>query len=405
MTTSVSNAQIFAWYSDKNKDCLTKKCMPLFSTSSDGYVQMANDFLGLSFADNSKKQLDNESLYKSLHAWEEYCDNNGNIDYDKDIKVYNKYENEVDKYHYIIKASQLNKRLQPIMAYIDKDMRKSILHPALDDDGHPSQQWHLLVSVLLYRLICHIYRGKYYWKSDFWNNGFDTITQYIPLKVWMIENAPSRIIKTDKFNELKENIKSGEVDKDTLKRKINDLFNDLVNNWNNPTYILPLKFFKKSQMPDFLLKIKIARREKALEVYKKADSSRFDEIYGPRSSFDKSNNVIYDLFKSIPCDFGDDGPVRTPSGIFDVKKVSDKEFNSGYQSDGNQFKSFGYLEIFGDFVIHSSDMYEENETKKTFKETTPVTPKDIHIRNSIRVKQAEFEWLINELSENTVIEM
>lgn len=163
--------------------------------------------------------------------------------------------------------------------------------------------------------------------------------------------------------------------------------NGAINQISNPLFLLTLN-----------------REQSILQIYAKTDNSRIRQIYPIRPDFDVSHYTAYDLIKSSPCLFGGEGRTQTPSGIFDIQKVTTDEYISGYRPGVDAVKFFGYLAIFEDYFIHS-DMYPMNETTNTFRNGTPLSSHDTHTQGCIRVAQTDLDWLIENIPVGTIIEM
>ncbi|MCX2455001.1 L,D-transpeptidase [Lacticaseibacillus nasuensis] len=163
--------------------------------------------------------------------------------------------------------------------------------------------------------------------------------------------------------------------------------NTAINQISNPTFFL-----------------KLNREQSILKIYARTNNSRIGKVYPIRPNFDVSDYTAYDKVKSIPCIFGGECRTKTPSGIFDIQKVTTDEYISGYRPGINAVKFFGYLAIFEDYFIHS-DMYPMNETTNTFRNGTPLSSHDTHTQGCIRVAQTDLDWLIEYIPVGTIIEM
>lgn len=150
--------------------------------------------------------------------------------------------------------------------------------------------------------------------------------------------------------------------------------------------------------------LRLNRSHQFLKIYAKSEKSRLHETYPLRPDFDASDYTVYDLAKSIPCIFGGEGRTQTPTGIFDIQKVTTDEYISSYRPGVDAVKFFGYLAIIEDYFIHS-DIYPITETQETFREATPLSANDTHTQGCIRVAQTDLDWLIENIPVGAIIEM
>lgn len=150
--------------------------------------------------------------------------------------------------------------------------------------------------------------------------------------------------------------------------------------------------------------IKLNRKSSLLEIYKKADTKTLWNNYPIRKDFDASDYVVYELAYTMPCIFGGNGKTQTPTGIFNIQKVSSSEYISKYHPKFNQVKFFGYLVVFEDYFIHS-DMYPMDVNLDDFSEKESLSSHDSHTSGCIRVSQNDLSWLIDNIAEGTTIEL
>lgn len=152
--------------------------------------------------------------------------------------------------------------------------------------------------------------------------------------------------------------------------------------------------------------LKLNRASSRLEIYEKEEKTKPSDIYPLRENFDTSAYVLYSLKREMRCIFGGNGRKRSPSGFFNIEKVSgkDEEYSSPYYPGYEKVKFFGWLEVFEDYFIHS-DIYSQDADADNFRNEKPLSEKDTHTSGCIRVCQDDLDWLIANIPEGTLIEM
>lgn len=151
--------------------------------------------------------------------------------------------------------------------------------------------------------------------------------------------------------------------------------------------------------------LKLNRDISQLEVYRKVENDKLHEYYSIREDFDSSEYVMYEIERKMKCILGgEDSP--TPTGIFRVEKICDEEYVSGYHSQYDKVKFFGYLVIFEDYFIHSN-MYLEEVTAEMMRNgnAQTISKEDKCTAGCIRLAQEDVDWLLKEISVGTTIVM
>lgn len=157
-----------------------------------------------------------------------------------------------------------------------------------------------------------------------------------------------------------------------------------------------------SEDSDYFLKLN--RAASKLEINKKASRELLHECYPIRENFDASAYEVFELYKSMPCIFGGEGNRRTPTGFFNIEKVSPEEYISPYYPKSGQVKFFGYLTVFEDYFIHS-DLYSTEANLTNFKEHTPISQGDKDTSGCVRVSQSDLDWLLKNIPVGTSVEL
>ncbi len=152
--------------------------------------------------------------------------------------------------------------------------------------------------------------------------------------------------------------------------------------------------------------LKIDRNAHCLDVYEQEDNCNLRKLYPLREDFDTSGYTLFTLKTSVPCILGGGGKERMPTGIFRIvhKSGLHEEYIRSYRPGHEKVKIFGYLEVFGDYFIHS-DMYLADAVSDTFRQKEPISVQDEHTCGCVRMPQEELDWLVEYVPEETMIEI
>lgn len=160
-----------------------------------------------------------------------------------------------------------------------------------------------------------------------------------------------------------------------------------------------LFIFKTNSLSNEQYLLKLNRTDSCLEVYSKVSNSKLNEYYSIRPDFDSSEYTMFEKVESMPCLFGGEKS-PTPYGVFQVEKVSDSEYVSGYRPGYDAVKFFGYIVIFEDYFIHS-DMYEESVTD--CKNASSISSNDTFTSGCIRISQKSLDKLLSLIPVGTTV--
>lgn len=152
--------------------------------------------------------------------------------------------------------------------------------------------------------------------------------------------------------------------------------------------------------------LKLDREKKQLEVYKRVDNEKLHDHFSVRKDFDSSPYVMYETEKEFPCIFGGEKS-PTPHGVFQIEHKTTDEYVSGYYPEHDKVKFFGYLVIFEDYFIHSH-LYDGNVTAEEMRNdpsVEPISKGDDHTSGCIRVAQENLDWLVENVTVGTMVEM
>lgn len=150
--------------------------------------------------------------------------------------------------------------------------------------------------------------------------------------------------------------------------------------------------------------LKLNRTNSHLEIYKRVNENCLRDNYPIREDFDISKHEVFALYKSMPCIYGGEGKRRTPQGIFNIEKATFDEYISPYYPKRGQVKFFGYLVIYEDYFIHS-DLYSMDVNQTDFAKKKPISLGDKDTSGCIRVSQSDLEWLAENISVGTTVEL
>lgn len=179
-------------------------------------------------------------------------------------------------------------------------------------------------------------------------------------------------------------------------------FINLSDVYGKRNYIVKKEILNKKSDNRYYLRLD--RESGCLEVYEKKDHRSIGNSYPIRQNFDTSEYVFYELEKTMSCIIGGIGRQQTPTGIFNVEKVSSSEYISSYHPKFDKVKFFGYIVVFEDYFIHS-DMYLTDATLDNFHKKKSISMDDKYTSGCIRVLQEDLNWLVENITEGTIIEM
>ena len=108
---------------------------------------------------------------------------------------------------------------------------------------------------------------------------------------------------------------------------------------------------------------------------------------------------MLEMVDSMSCLFGGEKS-PTPYGVFQVEKVSDSEYVSGYRPGYDAVKFFGYIVVFEDYFIHS-DMYEASVTD--YKNASSISSNDTFTSGCIRISQKSLDKLLSLIPVGTTV--
>lgn len=185
-------------------------------------------------------------------------------------------------------------------------------------------------------------------------------------------------------------------------QNITDEFIKFINEVDSKVYIVSKRVLDDEIDNGYY--VKLNREDSELEIYQRVDEKHLWNNYPIRENFDASNYVMFECVKSFSCIFGGEKDIRTPAGIFNIKKVSSSEYISQYHPKFEFVKFFGYLVVFEDYYIHS-DLYSMDVNIDDFREKESISLDDEHTSGCIRVLQDDLYWLIENIREGTTIEM
>lgn len=160
-----------------------------------------------------------------------------------------------------------------------------------------------------------------------------------------------------------------------------------------------LFIFKTNSLSNDQYLLKLNRTDSCLEVYSKVSNSKLNEYYSIRPDFDSSAYTMFEKVDSMPCLFGGEKS-PTPYGVFQVEKVSDSEYVSGYRPGYDAVKFFGYIVVFEDYFIHS-DMYEASVTD--YKNASSISTNDTFTSGCIRISQDNLNKLLSIILVGTTV--
>lgn len=160
-----------------------------------------------------------------------------------------------------------------------------------------------------------------------------------------------------------------------------------------------LFIFKTNSLSNDKYLLKLNRSASCLELYSKVPNSKLNEYYSIRPDFDSSEYTMFEKIESMPCLFGGEKS-PTPYGVFQVEKVSDSEYISGYRPGYDAVKFFGYIVIFEDYFIHS-DMYEESV--EDYRNASSISTNDTFTSGCIRISQKSLDKLLSLIPVGTTV--
>ena len=151
--------------------------------------------------------------------------------------------------------------------------------------------------------------------------------------------------------------------------------------------------------------LSLNRTKHQLEIYTKVSNDVLYKYYSIRDNFDSFDYFMFEKIKSIPCICGGTNS-PTPYGIFNIEQVSKECYISNYHPKYNQVKFFGYMVIFEDYFIHSN-MYlmDVNEEKMRSGSGNCISVDDKYTSGCIRVKQADLDWLLDNVECGTITQL
>lgn len=160
-----------------------------------------------------------------------------------------------------------------------------------------------------------------------------------------------------------------------------------------------LFIFKTNGLNNDQYLLKLNRTGSCLELYSKVSNSKLNDYYSIRPDFDSNEYTMFEKVETMPCLFGGEKS-PTPYGIFQVEKVSESEYISGYRPGYDAVKFFGYIVLFEDYFIHS-DMYEASV--EDYRNASSISSNDTFTSGCIRISQHSLNKLLSMIHVGTTV--